>query len=234
MMFTAFVSAFGFARKTEHRPSIDFQLDNLPKSVSALYDTGSEVSLLRSDIFRKLSVNKRPRRLNMEHIKVYGANGSTLNVKGCYQLPIRILGKWVSHSFFVVDDLSYEALIGIDFANAHSLSYDAWSHKVYFPDYNPSATVPKAFLSKDTYLPSNSASVHTVLLKDGKNEPIRQQTCIVSLDITADPSISQDNLLVSTDGNGTAYIELFNTALSPLRLPKHLTVGRVECVSPDE
>ena len=156
----------------------------------------------------------------MDHIQVFGANGSQLNVKGCYLLPIQILGKWVNHTFFVVDDLSYEALIGIDFANAHSLSYDAWSHKVYFPDYNPSSKIPKAMLSKDSYLPSNSATVHSVSLRDEKNEPICRQTCIISLDVPADPSISQDNLLVSTDSSGTAFIELFNTALSPLKLSK--------------
>ena len=233
-MFSAFVSAFGCARKSESRPSVDFYLDTLPNSIHALYDTGSEVSLLRSDIFRKIAVHKRPRRLNMDHIQVFGANGSQLNVKGCYSLPIQILGKWVNHTFFVVDDLSYEALLGIDFANAHSLSYDAWSHKVYFPDYNPSSKIPKAMLSKDSYLPSNSATVHSVLLKDEKNEPLCRQTCIISLDVPADPSIAQDNLLVSTDSSGSAFIELFNTALSPLKLPKHLTVGRVECLPPDE
>ena len=99
-MFSAFVSAFGCARKTENRPSVDFHLDTLPNSIHALYDTGSEVSLLRSDIFRKIAVHKRPRRLNMDHIQVFGANGSQLNVKGCYSLPIQILGKWVNHTFF--------------------------------------------------------------------------------------------------------------------------------------
>ena len=89
-------------------------------------------------------------------------------------------------------------------------------------------------LSKDSYLPSNSATVHSVLLKDEKNEPLCRQTCIISLDVPADPSIAQDNLLVSTDSSGSAFIELFNTALSPLKLPKHLTVGRVECLPPDE
>ena len=69
-------------------------------------------------------------------LAAYGtlANGGQLNVKGCYLLPIQTLVKWVNHTIFVVDDLSYEVLIGIDFADAHSLSYDAWSHKVYFPD----------------------------------------------------------------------------------------------------
>ena len=69
-MFSAFVSAFGCACKTENRPSVDFHLDTLPNSIHALYDTGSEVSLLRSDIFRKLAIHKLSRRLNMDHIKV--------------------------------------------------------------------------------------------------------------------------------------------------------------------
>ena len=88
MMFSAFVSAFGCARKSENRPSVDFRLDTLPNSIHALYDTGSEVSLFRSDIFRKLAIHKCPRQLNMDHIQVFGADGSQLNVKGCYLLPI--------------------------------------------------------------------------------------------------------------------------------------------------
>ena len=69
----------------------------------------------------------------MDHIQVFCANDTQLNVKGCYFLPIQILGKWVHHIFFVEDDFSYEALIGIDFAIGHALSYDAWSYKVYIP-----------------------------------------------------------------------------------------------------
>ena len=90
-----------------------------------------------------------------------GADGGRLQLTGCYLMTVTVLGKKVTHPFFVCNLNKISAILGVDFLRRTGLSYDAVANKAYFPKS------PKvARLAKEVYLPARSATLCPINSED--------------------------------------------------------------------
>ena len=99
---------------------------------SALYDTGSSISLISRDFLATcdLSVSPKP-----PSASVLGVTGTPIEIIGEIVLPIQLLGRTVQHVFYVTQkSLSFgcDVILGIDFIIRHQLMYSPAANQITF------------------------------------------------------------------------------------------------------
>ena len=82
------------------------------RSVTALLDTGSWLSIVSLQLVRKLRI---PMRSTPDHCILKSAGGDFLNVFGKVTLDLSVNHLSMSHDFVVVENLTLNALIVCDF-----------------------------------------------------------------------------------------------------------------------
>ena len=146
------LGCFSGNRQQLDRPDVKVQIKGAKKGPSLmLYDSGAQLCLLSKKAFRDICVHQRPKKLNVK-LTCSGVSGSRLKLLGCYLLELNVLGKKITHPFFVSNRLpgKYEGVIGIDFAKKFGLSYDAITNQPYFEKSEKmlsAATLTKSILS---------------------------------------------------------------------------------------
>jgi hypothetical protein len=94
------------------------------EQIKMLYDTGADISAVNENIFRKISVDQRPSKIeDTSNRQFCSAGGENLQIKGKFLFPVTIGKKTVQHPFYVIKNLSEAAIMGIDFIQQHSLNY---------------------------------------------------------------------------------------------------------------
>ena len=88
-----------------------------------LYDTGADICCLSETMFNKIKA-KNPVTSTGPQWQFKAAGGKQLKVLGKYSVPLKIGKKELRHTFFVIKDLSEDAIISIDFIEEHGLYYN--------------------------------------------------------------------------------------------------------------
>ena len=110
------------------RPYLQTKIQNTV-SVKGLYDTGADISCLSLKVFRQISPELRPKKLESNKLpKFKAAGGQVLPVCGRYQFRVQIGTKTLQHEFYVIPDLSEPLILGIDFIQQHQLWYLSLIH----------------------------------------------------------------------------------------------------------
>ena len=88
---------------------------------------------IKKKTFCDIEIQQRPRKLKL-NLTCSGVSGSKLKLIGCYLIELIIHGKKIFNSFFIADSLpgKYSAILGIDFAKKHGLSYCSITNSTYF------------------------------------------------------------------------------------------------------
>ena len=193
--------------------------------VEALYDTGACVSMIDEKEFRNIPVNIRPQKdVYAPWLTLEGADRNSLQVRGCYVMPVTIQGRKVKHFFYVVKNLSSPVIIGIDFINQHSLLYNPALRDITFmKDWeNAAATV-----SHKTVVEPNTTVKIPISAKvfpfDGRKVAGPLITAC-AVDCTELPILGNDQI-AHFDDNGNAHILIDN----PLDIPVTLERGAYLC-----
>ena len=101
--------------------------------VSLLLDTGAAVSLLRKDKWDLMASADAP--LNpWEGPRLTGVEGSPLTVFGCSPIWIRLNGEVFQWTMLIVDHLTTEGILGLDFLEANSCAVNMANRCIHFPD----------------------------------------------------------------------------------------------------
>ena len=112
---------------TLSRPYVNIRLNSKP--VRALYDTGASLSILSSNLTKQLNATQTTISNNERALPklTSAAKGATVNIT--HQVDIKVTlsesTEPTIHSFFVSNNLSEDAIIGIDLIGKLKLSYDA-------------------------------------------------------------------------------------------------------------
>ena len=97
------------------------------QSYKALFDSGSEVSCLRSSLVaqlqRKGAILHWDKKASDRKV-CRSANGVIMKTKGVAVVRFYIDGKEFCHSFLVVDHLTQSILVGMDFMKEHEVTLD--------------------------------------------------------------------------------------------------------------
>ena len=116
-------------------------------AIAFVVDTGAAVSLIRKDVWTQL-VN-RDSTLVLEQWsgkKLVGVNGASLSICGCGNIQVLFKGTPFMVTCIVTDDITIEAILGLDFLEANSCVIDCDQKVLTFPSQKLS--IP--FLSKTT------------------------------------------------------------------------------------
>jgi len=77
----------------------------------ALVDTGAEVSLVHRRVFDQL---KQGYDLGKQKVNLQAVNGNKLQVDGCATIKFKLGGRKFQHTFYVVDGLNRNVILGRD------------------------------------------------------------------------------------------------------------------------
>ena len=100
-------------------PAGAYHVDGLVAGVkiSFMLDTGASVSLLRADVWEKISADRALVQWNGS--RLVGVEGSSIEVLGVATCIISLAGITVKGDFLVARTLSTEAILGLDFLEEH-------------------------------------------------------------------------------------------------------------------
>ena len=113
-------------------PSVSPSQSSKQLSVSLLLDTGAAVSLLRKDKWDLISspdISLSP----WNGPRLTGVEGSPLTVFGCSPIWIRLNGEVFQWTMLIVDQLTTEGILGLDFLEANSCSVNMANRCIHFP-----------------------------------------------------------------------------------------------------
>ena len=111
--------------------------------VSFLLDTGSAVTLIRKDVWQSLGARGAALKPWTGH-RLVGVGGEELPVQGCITTTLNLAGKDFSVRVAVVDSLSVEAILGLDFLQENSCTVDIGNKKLYLADQQMAVSLQAA------------------------------------------------------------------------------------------
>ena len=102
-----------------------------------LVDTGAAISLLSTDVWRRINTTGLPIVLQQwTGKKLVGVNGAPLCVKGCVHAHVSIGSIPFERTFIVSGDLLVDAILGLDFIERHHCVIDCENKVLKFPRVN--------------------------------------------------------------------------------------------------
>ena len=200
------------------RPIVKCTVSN--ESISLLYDSGAQVSVLSSNILKRFPKACYSRCPSPNVVRASCASGAPLDIVGRYLVKMSILGKPLQHEFLVCRNLRSNGLIGIDLIQKYSLSYSSVSRKVFFDTNEPVVARTK----QRTFIPAG-ARVKTTVRIDG---PILSENQILLIGVPNEQRIAPGEVLISADDQKLATIFLSNVGERAVELPRGVEIGLIE------
>ncbi len=202
------------------RPFVQVTLGN--RCVSALYDSGADISCISDNEFRKIPVDQRPTRAQHDKLKNYiSAGGQSLDVRGVFSLQVQVLGRTVQHPFRVICGLHEKVILGADFINQQCLGYDPCQQKVQWA--RPAAGTSEMKVNSLTSIPEFSSRLVAT-----RTDLRSQHHVIAEVFSSKQPHLSGGPGLVETDEEGRCLLEIVNTGPEPIILERGQVIGQGE------
>ena len=231
------VAALSSVFQTTNRPSVSLCIHD--HEVTGLYDTGAQCSIISDETFRRIPVAKRPSPIPGPTAKLTSVNGKPLNVRGLYPITFDILGREVTHHFYVVRQLKSPVLLGVDFINKHNLSYDAASRSLFFPGPTVASVETKwtegsiVLANAVTLKPHTSINVQARIMLNPTTLAPTNRTFLLKPYSSKYP-ITADDGVVHNNDRGLCRFLLTNSSTEELSLPQNTWLGTAEPIDPKE
>ena len=133
---------------------------------AALYDSGADISCMSESEFRRIPVDRRPKKLtSLERNPCFSAGGTPLTITGIYNISVSVLGRKTEHPFRVIKGLNESVILGADFINKHLLIYDPKFKQVKWRHDND-WTVASLCATGETVIPEYSSRLLRVKMED--------------------------------------------------------------------
>ena len=124
--------------------------------VNALFDTGSSVSLANGRLKHEV-ITKTTKRVAAPPVKLCGADGKELQTLSCYEIPLKVGNRHMTHKILFIDNLHIGCILGMDFMSRHNIIIDAARRSLRFGS-RPNNMSSTNILSFPKTLPANSES----------------------------------------------------------------------------
>ena len=97
----------------------------------ALYDTGADLCCMTAAKFRQVFTwNKRPKKLNLINT-VTVVSGEKIECMGVYPIPFKINKKKFVYNIHVLNKLSGNLILGLNFFQHAGLAYNPGNHEFF-------------------------------------------------------------------------------------------------------
>ena len=222
------VAALSAPTSVPQRPSTSCVLPG-GATVNALYDTGASVTLLSKASFRQIPVALRPDKLPGPLLCLTGVDNTTLNVKGCYQLPVTVLGRRLLHRVFVTANLTSEMILGSDFIHEHAMSYDSVAKNLFFDCSadDPNWQEGSLILTEAVTIAAGTAQNVRVKVQQVPGQNLLGPALVVAdIDCTAVP-LDGPTTMVNINERGSGSVVVSNLLTVDVKLPRHTYIGSV-------
>ena len=100
------------------------------KTVRALLDTGSAVSLCNSELLRYIKDETSRQRIS--NLDLRAANGDSLRIRDIRRAKVHLNGRYTPTEMIFVDHLQVPCILGMDFLNQAGILIDAGERKLIF------------------------------------------------------------------------------------------------------
>jgi len=207
----------------DKRPHLKCDLEGI--EINCLVDTGASVSVISSSVFRRLPNHWTLQKLPIPPgFRLSGASGSVLQLVGCYQLRMRVLGREIERPFYVISGLSKaQAILGIDFIKEQQMVISP--DNVFFQNLSPRDVYKCSSICvlEDISIPARSVNRRSFAVRSATGQTLRPG-------ITGICSSSSDTLGVwdtcgKTDNEGNVVTVITNITDEDLFMKKGTVVG---------
>ena len=219
--------------KKPSRPFVPITVNKT--NLTALYDTGADVSCMSINTFRKLfpDVDKRPKKLQKDAL-TSGATGSRLESAGRYYMPFKIQNKEFIFPVSVFNNLNEKMILGIDFIVKFSLGYDPTTQSLYWSDTDANWTNANLQCTREITLEPMSNKFVTMNVLDHRKFRIGVPGDAVAI-ISSDKHIIQGGpALVTVNKNGQVSMEIFNCSNHQITIDRDTMVGVIENIKNED
>ena len=205
------------------------------ENIKVLYDTGADISAINENIFRKISIDHRPQKIHETSPRQFRSAGSdNLQVRGKYLLPIHFGEKRVEHPFYVINNLSEQAILGIDFIQQHSLNYCPDLRKFSWKGGSQWNSGTMKLCSLETIPPLSIVQIRVQLTTESGCVPQTDAACIANIAVPDIPVLTGGPALVQPNKSGQTYIRIANCSPNQIVLQRGEFIGLIENVSDSE
>jgi len=221
-----------------------FVVGETPKGrIQFMIDTGAAVSLVRRDVWEQVE-ESHSNMASWSGCRLVGAEGSTIPVRGVAKLDFTMAGILMTAEFLVTDQLSSEAILGLDFLEQNKCIINAEQHTVHIngkaislgprPGKGTSPSTLHVVISERLHIPPLSemevtgSTMQSVKLLQGHPyliEPTDSQTPAMIATAVFSPSLA--------DGERTLIpLRVLNPLSQPITIHKGTKVAQI-CEIPE-
>ena len=195
--------------------------------VEALIDTGASISAVSQDVFDQIKVKAGQERAGEILDDITAVNGESMAITGCYELQMRVRGRNITGTFFVLPNLQQQMIVGVDIINDVGINYFGKEKKVTV-DPDPDDDESEIFVRKRTVIPANCSAA--VKVKVPYESKLRTEGPVIAAISSRRSPVAGADAVVNMSRKGTAMVRIDNLLDVDLVLPRGLRVGRVEAV----
>lgn len=191
------------------------------KTVAALYDTGSAITAISARFFEHMR-HTATRMAEVDAlINITTVDGNPLPTEGCYAATVWFDGRWRAGAFFVMEGLTSDVLLGIDFIRNQDLNYKARTNQVIAQD-----NTGQIKTRKETRIPAGSRQLVKVSCIDLERD--KEELVIASIGSQAVPVAGAETIVDGVGQHFEVYID--NIMDVELVIPRGTVVGALEAV----
>jgi len=193
-----------------------------------LYDTGAEVSVMAQIFFRKIPIEKRPKKKPVT-MKLSSASKDALKATGVYEMPVTVMGKTVRHDIIVVQNINSNATMGSDLIEQLGVVYYAKKKKFAFETDEPlffeahMETLSAEIIPAFTQMPIRMATS-----TKGGNRPATNLNCIATILSLEFPQLGGGPGWVVPNHAGQVTMVVQNCSPVDMHIPRGTKMGVLE------
>ena len=215
--------------KRHTRPYVQTVVEKvLPRR--GLYDTGADLTCMNTKTFRKIPVDKRPKKVMGNNRSAQSAGGDRLEALGTYNMTLTLEGRTMTHPVVVMSQLNEDLILGMDFIEKHQLFYDFVGKKYHWD--RPIEWIRGYLkLRKEVKLSALSATqVPVQIVTESGMISGPAFNVIASIGHHENPLLTGGPYLIKGDSCGHANVLLYNCSPVDVTLPRGDFVGLTENV----
>ena len=220
---------YAFHGLSAARFSLPCKINN--HSASLILDTGAAVSLISSDLWRAATLGDISQLDSWDGEQLIGVDGSPLSVAGTARVELTLEHKKVFVTMLVVDSLTAEGIIGIDFLKNHKciidipnsrLHFTRWKLDVPLEDQEQTQQLPVSLISTLKIPPLSEMEV----MASAKVETVGD-VWLLENDLHAGGSVATARAVVQPKG-GQMPVRVLNISNDPVTLYKGTRLAKLE------
>ena len=214
-----------------------------------LYDPGASVTCMSQKAFRLIPHEFRPEKLP-NTTKLVDAQGNNIPVLGVYNLEIKVHNRTISSPVFVCQKLHSNAILGMDVLSKMGICHAGDKKSFFFSDILDTKDANK-FVFQSSNKNSENFSTGISTIETVKIPPMCHATvCLNSqsekgyspppgtygishISSNEFPNLTSNSGVTEIDKNGHVYVQVFNSDLWPITIPRAAVLGELEIVNKD-